>query len=383
MINREMSQMQFSDLMQKLDKIIEEYERRNINQHIYTLFNSSGKTIKFKILKKNVAHLVGIESREKGLQTIANTTDMYEVMKKVVNNSFDIYTKGHNGAYNFNAAFSKYMEEKIDAFNSLFFLNIKNIKYVVCYDKTKSYGVIDDINNPFNCEYYIVLKTKDDSEAYLGLKYDEKERCYVASSLISGKDNARNLNYLLRNQTITIPNEIVNYDNTTGYKIQNHLYYSDKNDLYNDLHELISIYNVTVDLSYEWNVYLNKLMNYDSAISPANKVAKKISTAIVKGDILTDEMLDDANRILRQDSKILVRAYQSYTKSDIDESVKLKKELQLLKNKLLEAESLIAQKQKIIDEQNRQIEEQEKTNKVLSLLRTDVQAALDKTKTIG
>lgn len=211
------SQIKLSELSEKIKEIINtyfededvfysfsetEYKRIRLDKRKTMLFLSNGDIINYTVNKKNLAHLLGVNTDYLLSTGLYSESNSYDLLKKFVCNIGNIYKLHKDGVIDLNKIISPYIEEKINSFTTNAFININNCEFVCKYDSNKTYGFNDET---FNMDYIIVQKNED--KYYLSILAKDDTGIYVPMSnqvFCSYEDLVNKFFAIIANQELTI-----------------------------------------------------------------------------------------------------------------------------------------------------------------------------------
>ncbi len=186
------SQTKFSELSERIKEIINtyfededafysfgetNYKRIRLDRRKIMLFLSNGDVVNYTINKSNLAHLLGVNTDYLLSTGLYNESNSYDLLKKFLCNTGNIYKMYKDGIIDLNKLLSPYIEKKINAFTTNSFVNINNCEFVCKYDSNRTYGFN---NESFNMDYIIVQK--NENKYYLSILAKEDSGIYVPMS---------------------------------------------------------------------------------------------------------------------------------------------------------------------------------------------------------
>lgn len=215
----EYKKCEYDEIIERISKIINNYENSSINENVYTLFLANGDAIKYSFKDFNICHLLGIDFTKLIAYGIYEREKYYDLLKKMIDDPYKCWSKIVQGGIKMSDIFSKYINEKLENFEVQFSIPFPNSIYFVCkYDRERNYAskAIDSLS----ADYYIARKNNDGDIVLLGLIKSEKDNIYIpqTSRIIKNDDYMiDNLTDLLNNQVLTYTNGLTIENSKTGY----------------------------------------------------------------------------------------------------------------------------------------------------------------------
>ena len=259
---------EFDELIEKINGCIEFYEKNKFSEKIYNLMLDNGEKIRICFDNNTVAHLLGIDTE------YLKTTNLfkgksYEILKKVCNDSYRLYTMIKDGHLIYGNFISDFAFEKVENFEQICGIDLDNIEFVCQYKKENSYITG---HNQLEGDYYIAYKN-DDRLIIIGLK-KKGEYYYPMTNRVLDLNDEKSksfLDTLLKNQSITMPTYYnYNHRNLEGHNVtQNrsnvYLDYNKKATIIKNLLEIGEEYECSVDVSVGYGFIIDKLISkFDS-----------------------------------------------------------------------------------------------------------------------
>ncbi len=149
------------------------HKRIRLDKRSILLFLSNGDVVNYTLNKKNLAHLLGIDTDYLLSTGIYNETNSYDILKKFVTNYDNSYKKYTDGIIDLNRVISPYVEQKLSSFQNNAFINISDCIFICKYNRNRAYGIFDypSMNYIIVQEkegmYYVCILSKDDKDNYL------------------------------------------------------------------------------------------------------------------------------------------------------------------------------------------------------------------------
>lgn len=389
MITKVPTKIKYYDLMEKLNHAVSAYKNCYFKDDEMKIYLSDGNVIETIFSKKHVAHLLGINFTNLNRAKILRGETSFELLEQLIEKSGCIYDKIERGEINFFDIFSKYIDDKIDAFYTILNFRIKNIAFAVNYLKERSYCT-GEANN-LGCEYYLALKNEEGNYVFWGFKpsangYSYRE--YAPASILTA-NNKKKYDELLENlvkyQSITLVNNIA-----FGYNKKQFITADDKLLLLQELRIVSRKHTATIDVSGEYGYNLNKLSDNNDRQSNTLNILRSITLRIKEGKEISKETINylDPDNAMDAQMIYLIEAYNlsiKYSKrenlgSQIDELNDTKKDLEELKDEVQRLRLKVLTKDSIIADNESTIENLEEQVKNLSEFYNDVSSLVLKNK---
>ncbi len=137
------------------------------------LFLSNGDAINYILNRKNLAHLLGIDTDYLLSTGIYNETNSYSILKKFVTNYDNSYKKYADGIIDLNKVISPYVNQKLSSFEKNIFININDCVFVCKYNNNRAYGTCDYPSMDYiivqekEGMYYVSILSNDENNDYL------------------------------------------------------------------------------------------------------------------------------------------------------------------------------------------------------------------------
>jgi len=354
---------EFDELIEKISKCLEYFERNKFNDKVYNLLLDNGERLKIVFDNNNLAHLLGIDTE------YLKTTGLfkgksYEILKQICNDSYRLYTMIKEGHIVFENFISDFAWKKVESFEKICGINLNDMEFVCQYKRENSYITGSE---HLEGDYYIAYKS-DNGLIIVGFKKNDEFYYPMTNRVIDYEmgENKSFLNKLLAKQSITMATYAnYNYRNMEGLTTSNrnniYLDYNRKSLVIRNLLELGEEYNCNVDVSVGYSFVIDKLLSkFDSnkKIYLAFQIAfeyilkhSKINIRKVKnhcGD-LPDEiisLMEEYNKTIGGKTIDFDDEPDEKTSKDIAELEMLKKQLLEQTSRIQELEQLNAQYQK-------------------------------------
>lgn len=185
-----LTKLKFSEICERIKEIINTFfeeedicysflddnDRKKIrlDERKTMLFLSNGDVVNYTINKKNLAHLLGINTDYLLATGMYSENNSYDILKKFVISDSVSYKKHTDGIIDLNRVLSPYIEEKLNSFEKNAFININDCQFVCKYDKNRAYGFYDTTSTmdyivvqQSEGMYYISILSEDDKGNYL------------------------------------------------------------------------------------------------------------------------------------------------------------------------------------------------------------------------
>lgn len=360
---------EFNDLIDEVEKCINDYERRNICNSRYKLTLANGDYVVVDYNDNCLPHLLGIN-----IDYLRSTGfykgNAFDILKDIIDNSQTLYQRIKNGIINPNYAFSKYIDEKLDNFNNICDINIFNLEFVAKYDSSKSYNTgLEKLNG----NYYFAF-TDQKNKNYLnilGVKKDPDGKYQPMTNLRfdKEKDNTKEfLDKLLTNQTITIVSKEFKNSIINGCFIDKKSFFYDnenKRKKISILRKYKNNFDCDINISEECIYFIDTTINLAEEKLLIWKVLDKIAESIKDNESININELEEEYVPVKQSLLNLISAYNdSLLRSSLssnEASISYKKlieDIRLSKLEITRLESLIQK----LEENNKEL-----TDKVSTL----------------
>lgn len=199
-----LTKLKFSEICERIKEIIntffeeedigysflddDNHKKIRLDERKTMLFLSNGDVINYTVNKKNLAHLLGINTEYLLTTGMYSENNSYDILKRFVLSENVSYKKHTDGIIDLNKVLSPYIEEKLNSFEKNAFININDCGFVCKYDKNKSYGLYDEdskmdyiIVQENNDKYYICIISEDEKGNYAPVSnqvYDSYDELY-------------------------------------------------------------------------------------------------------------------------------------------------------------------------------------------------------------
>lgn len=249
------TQMQFNDIIQKLEHAYNFYFDTPYRFNEYEIYLSNGEKLQFNFPTSRMPHLLGIQLGNIQDSRILSSVRSEDVWREVIDRSTYIYQKCLKGEASYYSLFSNFMEEKLEYFEKVLKMDFDRIQFVCQYDKALSYLLGD--GKQYGCDYYICFQDDQQQYYFLGIIYDEKIGRLMPASLLSSsekRDDQELLYEIIHNQRILLCNSVCKKNINSMRRIP-------LNEKVEKLARLIQIANdngAVLDVSQE-ALYLSKL----------------------------------------------------------------------------------------------------------------------------
>lgn len=283
------------EMFNEIKEIINYYE---ISQYQYKrnrIFLSNDDKLNFSIPKDSIAHLLGININYLISTRLFSSTDSFNLLNELCNNSYRIYNAHMEGIISFDKLFSPFIFKKIEGFKNNIKLNIEETELVCKYDSSKAY-LFDD--NTEKYDYIIVKKYSDGKIGVLGLVYNANHYSFVPMSnqLYDTFDEAKeNLNKYLRNQEVSIITGINHFNIYTEQEKYVSLFLSNKPEKIDNIKFYKELFNCCLDVSGDYNYVLCKLLKNRDDHFEDNDLIDIIVNNIRQGKLIDTKIFRDTS----------------------------------------------------------------------------------------
>lgn len=185
---------------------------------------------------------------------------------------YKVYNLAKDGKINLNKLFSKYIEKKLNCFKSNININPHEIEAVSVYMPERIYTKSETTHK---FDYCIIKKYENGSISLLCLSKNS-DGIYVPMSnqiLETESEIEETLSEKLSNQEITILTDIQS-NNFHSHKI--YITLPEQIERINNLQTYKSKYSVSIDVSYNYVYYINKLIGNKEFFSQSEETSKVI-----------------------------------------------------------------------------------------------------------
>ena len=286
---------ELDEMFNEIKEIINYYE---ISQYQYKrnrIFLSNDDKLNFSIPKDSIAHLLGININYLISTRLFSSTDSFNLLNELCNNSYRIYNAHMEGIISFDKLFSPFIFKKIEGFKNNIKLNIEETELVCKYDSSKAY-LFDD--NTEKYDYIIVKKYSDGKIGVLGLVYNANHYSFVPMSnqLYDTFDEAKeNLNKYLRNQEVSIITGINHFNIYTEQEKYVSLFLSNKPEKIDNIKFYKELFNCCLDVSGDYNYVLCKLLKNRDDHFEDNDLIDIIVNNIRQGKLIDTKIFRDTS----------------------------------------------------------------------------------------
>lgn len=348
--------------IEKINKILEEYERNIMDYTRTVLYLSNGDTINMNCFKGNLAHLLGVNLEYLNSANLFNSyMESYDRLKYFVDNFFQFQRMvTEKKLMKYENMFSDYADDKIEIFLDNIKIRTDDMLYVVKYDNEKTYKFE---NKADVCDYYIVRHIKN-AYCVLGLVKNDKGEIYVPAT--SRKFNTEQeleefIKRIAIKQEITYP-YIMRVRNTkTEYKLEINTRLIERQKFLERVIEKAKEFDATAAVARDYSYSLGILTDEKNAKYKTLSLLRLLTDNFKNGDILDIETINElcGDIELSNEIKALIDAcndkscitselnHETYSQIS-EERTKLKEELKIAKEEILKKE----QENKYLIEQN-------------------------------
>lgn len=393
------SSAEYNEIIEKISECFDEYNIKRFDNNRFSLSLANGDYITIRIPKNMVAHLLGINvDYLRSTGSVKMNLSAYDSLGKFLENSFQIGQNITHDIIKKETLFSKYINEKLEAFSYNINIRTDDIYCIVKYDREKTYKLeeVAEIS-----DYYIVRKNPRNQKLYvLGLvKSEYANNVYVPSTSRMYNDFSKFTDFMSRiaqKQEITYP-YVMKVDNQEKkYQSSFILKTDDKKDLLDNTLNRAKKYGSTAAVGKDFSFTLAKSIIQNTNANNIISILKLLSENIKNGNILEQNEIDNLYGDIELPREVLEligicndvvlsknasdgSAALSYSNLN-DENISLKNEVQMLKEEVskykteiksyeekcieLESENELYEKQKQIIEEAYQKVKSIKQNKV-------------------
>lgn len=342
---------QYNEMMEKLEKAVELYDTKNYKYNEFKLYLSNAEVIEFKFYYNNIAHLLGININTLISSKMFTETRSYEILKGLIRKKDSIYEKCKNNYLNYDSIFSEYIEEKIDAFETVLKFEMNNILFACKYDKSRTYTTGEA--DAYGCDYYIALEDEEMKYIFLGLK-QVKGKYFAPASVIVDFDKSNSvLKKVIENQQVVSVNELRLLNISKRFYLKNY----DKLLLLQRLSTIVEANNSNLIVAGDLRYNLRLLLDNKDIVEGYEEFIAKLTRSVVSRKQFTSKM-----ELPTEGCSELVKAYNllELDNNDLDISETLS-ELKQLKKQLEEANKAIKEQEAKINylESNNAIKEKQ------------------------
>ena len=373
-MRKDASQYEFQTIIERLDDAIKYYKKVHRYNTKYRLFLSDGNKLDFELNDGNIAHLLGVNTPNLINYKILDTQYSFESLETLIEKYTKVYSDIKNGRINFNDIFSEYIEEKLDAFEPICYLNFNSIKFVVHFLPSRAY--ISGTKSVYGCEYYLGIDNGNGKLVFLGLKGAKNynnNTAYAPSSILGysdEKDYENTLRNLLSDQVITLANAMnIIVDKQYGYNDIHRLYLKPDEKLFRlrAIDKYKNNFGCIIDVSSDFAHNLDKLNDSYARNNFTADVLNKLADCIRKGTAISKEAIEKSKGFVDNNVIELLEDYNMSIKygektnisGEIEEITKLKEELLKIKEEKEESDSRYKTKEILLAEKEALIETQE------------------------
>lgn len=249
-------------VMEKLIEAFELFKKSYMNQS-HNLIFSNGEEIEFRILCKNIAHLLGIDTKGINRDVMGSTrqdvlglsniecSSAFEILRRIIDRAEDVIKNDRNP---YNQKILNYYKVMIKCaiFNKL--SDFSNFNFgCINFDK---HIYFREFNSDFSPRSSKFLFTESNEALIpyfmMGILYDETERVYVPETLLAPDDFPK----FFVGQELVLPIQILKDDSRTLSKIE-----AKAEDKIN----LLNMYKYIIN-SYRTGSFINIFNDYETTL---------------------------------------------------------------------------------------------------------------------
>ena len=199
----EMNYSKYEQIIERISKNIELYEKLQLYNNQYSLFLANGDVLNIKFKNNNISHLLGVKTEYlKQSNKFKPNMNSYDSLKYFIENGYVFKKLVDDRLLNYQSMFSKYVEVKNQAFEVNSKIRTDDMLYAVKYDGEKTYQA-EEISD--KCDYYIVRKIYG-KYYVLGIVKNENIYLPVPSRMYEDDESYYNfMKRIARKQEITYP----------------------------------------------------------------------------------------------------------------------------------------------------------------------------------
>lgn len=356
---------EFDNVIDKIKNVISTYEKNVLSYNQYLFYLANGEQISFEIAPQFVPHLVGVNLDYLKSTGYFKIKEAYELLSEFLDNSYFVYKNIQNGHLTANRLFSKYIIQKLNAFDQIaYYFNPEDVEFICKYDRTKAYQLGLDKSYPF--DYFIAKKDNEGNISALGLVkqgnvYNPMTNVYLPND----ETQFSSLKGVLMNQVLTYPAYIAINNSVTNFNNHSRMPVLKKIEELTILKKYAtSVKGVSIDTSKELQFTLKGYLMKDDKINTYKNICEDLKMSIKKHEIFLEEACDLENN--DKEMKELIRTYNnevcnlgnSKAKASYSELLDKYKELES-KVKMLEESLDITKQNNEIYQEKIQVLEQE------------------------
>lgn len=344
---------QYNELIRMIDKAINLYKNTPLKFNEYKLYLSNGETLEFKFEQHQIAHLLGVNPAV--LKGYISSTNSFESLEELVDNSSHIYHLIQMGIIDSGQLFSPFIKEKLDTFELLFSLCLKNISFVCKHDQAIS--CLNGVKHRYKGLYYIMIESEEKS-VFLGIRPDERNqnKLIPVTSIPIGNDERGNevFSHIISNQEIMLVNslQLKNIDR------KEFMSYSEKLDVVHYLNKLVIMFHAKLLLISDFEYILRQCLGYMEKDKQYNRVVSLLIESMKTGRKVTFESGNNNIKELINVHNETMGQRRYY--GEIEELYRLKNELVEAQQQLADYERQVNIQEQIIENQGIIMQEQAK-----------------------
>lgn len=347
--------VEYDNIVEKMRKCVEYYEKIDFKNNKYSLYLANGDILSIKFSLDSIAHLLGLKVEVfKKYNLVKGNISSYDCLKYFIDNSFSILQKLRKEKIPYETLFSKYVNEKLDAFINN--INIRNddLEFIIKYDSEKIYQFEEHSEIS---DYYIVRKIKgkyhvlglvnnlENTKFYKATSSRQYDSVYELNKFIERISKKQDLTYC---HLLKISNNFHSYESSFVLSIDN------KMELLKNIINLSKKFDCVASVASDYLFSINKSKTDRVNTNLNIEILKLLSDSIKSGNVLdrntltevcgeieiTEDLMNLINICndlvcLSESSNDL--AQDNYSKVSEENSI-LKQELELLKKQLREQE---------------------------------------------
>lgn len=349
----EIKMFQLEELFEKINDIVEYIEKNNYASRRQQIFFGNGEKITIATSNESIPHLLGINTDYLKNTNLYRSKNSFELLKKMIADSFTIYNAERQGKICYDQLFSKYIFNKIEGFYQNLKIDVNDIEVVCKYNSEKCY-TSGELTEKY--DYIIVKRYSNGKIGILGLVNNGYTYAPMSNQLYDSFEAAKdNLKKYLKNQDVTIINGINLYNLHSDYQSKFNPYINSKTEKFNILKTYKDLFNCTIDVSGDYEFYIDKLVTRREIDFKDNDIIETIVDSIKQGKLIETDAIDSS-------LKPIIDVFNDYlcnnktSSSEVKESyTDIKNSLEEFKNKLLESEKLnieLTEKNSILESEN-------------------------------
>lgn len=250
---------QFEEIILKIKEHLEWYSEKPYDRNKYTLYLSNGKVLNIVFPKNGIAHLLGIDTEYLKSSGLFLEKNSYDILNKICNDYYKVFKKVRDGHLTLKSFMSEYIDEKILIFRDNVTINFSNIEFICEYSKERSYTTGFSSRD---IDYFIGTKIDEDHSMLLGLKENNGIYYPVTSQYVDKTSQRGNkvLEECLTSQALVVPESMLIYNDTTGFKCKRFDNEKEKIERFNLVSMYASNFNCIIDSS-DSSIYSLKKLN--------------------------------------------------------------------------------------------------------------------------